>query len=73
MLTGDKKRARLGKAACYKYADDVGADMDEDQGVIMEELAVAILHLCDQEGMDPDVFHREVMKRFEETLVEEDY
>jgi hypothetical protein len=73
MLTGDKKRARLGKAACRRYADDVGADMDEDQGVIMEELAVSLLHLCDQEGMDPDWFHRKVMKRFEDTLVEEDY
>lgn len=72
MLTGDKKRARLGKAACYRYADAVGADMDEDQGVIMEELAVSLLHLCDQEGMDPFMFMQKVSRRFEETLVEED-
>jgi hypothetical protein len=73
MLTGDKKRARLGKAACRRYADDVGADMDEDQGAIMQDLAIAILHLCDQEGMDPFMFQQQVLQRFEETLVEEDY
>lgn len=72
MLTGDKKRARLGKAACRRYADDVGADMDEDQGVIMLDLAVAILHLCDQEGMDPFMFMQKVSRRFEETLVEDE-
>jgi|688.fasta_scaffold41298_9 hypothetical protein len=73
MLTGDKKRARLGKAACRRYADDVGADMDEDQGVIMQDLVVSILHLCDQEGMDPFTFSQKALRKFEETLVEEDY
>jgi len=71
MLTGDKKRARLGKEACRRYADAIGVDMDEDQGRIMEELVIAILHLCDQEGNDPDWFMRDVEKKFHDTLVEE--
>lgn len=73
MLTGDKKRARLGKEACRRYADAVGQDLDEDQGSIMQDLVVAVLHLCDQEGMDPFVFVQEATRKFEDTLVEEDY
>jgi hypothetical protein len=73
MLTGDKKRARLGKAACRRYADDIGVDMDEDQGMVMQDLAVSLLHLCDQEGMDPFMFMQKALKKFQDTLVEEDY
>jgi hypothetical protein len=73
MLTGDKTKAKDGLLACRKFAAATGRDMDEDQGEIMLDLAVCLLHLCDQEGMDPDTFLRKVSKRFEETLVEEDY
>ena len=73
MLTSDKTIAKRGLRACQQFASATGRDIDEDQGVIMQDLAVSLLHLCDQEGMDPDRFMREALKKFEETLVEEDY
>jgi hypothetical protein len=73
MLTGDKTIAKRGLRACQQFASATGRDIDEDQGVIMQDLAVAILHLCDQEGMDPFMFTQKALQKFEDTLVEEDY
>jgi hypothetical protein len=73
MLTGDKTKAKAGLAACQHFARLTGRDIDDEQGAIMLDLAVSLLHLCDQEGMDPFVFVQKATKRFEETLVEEDY
>jgi len=39
----------------------------------MQDLLVSLLYLCDQEGMDPFMFVQKALKKFEETLVEEDY
>jgi len=73
MLTGDKTIAKRGLRACQQFASATGRDIDEDQGVIMQDLVVSILHLCDQEGMDPFTFSQKALRKFEETLVEEDY
>jgi hypothetical protein len=73
MLTGDKHKATAGLAACQYFARLSRRDIDDEQCAIMEDLVTCILHLCDQEGMDPFAFVREATKNFEETLVEEDY
>jgi len=73
MLTGDKTIAKRGLRACQQFAAATGRDIDEDQGVIMQDLAVSLLHLCDQEGMDPFMFMQKALKKFQDTLVEEDY
>jgi hypothetical protein len=73
MLTGDKTIAQRGLRACQQFASATGRDIDADQGVIMQDLAVSLLHLCDQEGMDPFMFMQKALKKFQETLVEEDY
>jgi hypothetical protein len=73
MLTGDKKIAKRGLRACEQFARDTGRDIDADQGYIMQDLVVSILHLCDQEGCDPAAFMQKALKKFYDTLVEEDY
>jgi hypothetical protein len=73
MLTGDKTIAKRGLRACQQFASATGRDIDEDQGVIMQDLVVSVLHLCDQEGMDPFMFAEKALRKFEETLVEEGY
>jgi hypothetical protein len=73
MLTGDKTIAKRGLRACEQFARDTGRDIDADQGYIMQDLVVSILHLCDQEGCDPAAFMQKALKKFYDTLVEEDY
>jgi hypothetical protein len=72
MLTGDKTITKLGLRACQQFTSATGRDIDEDQGVIMRDLVVSILHLCDHEGMDPFTFPQKALRKFEKTLVEED-
>jgi hypothetical protein len=71
MLTGDKTIAKRGLRACQQFASATGRDIDEDQGVIMQDLVVSVLHLCDQEGCDPAAFVHKALKKFYDTLVEE--
>ena len=73
MLTGDKTIAKRGLRACEQFARDTGRDIDADQGYVMQDLVVSILHLCDQEGCDPAAFMQKALKKFYDTLVEEDY
>jgi len=40
--------------------------------VIMQDLVVSVLHLCDQEGCDPAAFVHKALKKFYDTLVEEE-
>lgn len=71
MLTGDKRIAELGMQACRRFA--TADEIDGDLGAVMETLVVSIMHLCDQEGMDPYEFFRNCNQKFNETLVDEDY
>jgi hypothetical protein len=73
MLTGDKTIAKRGLRACEQFARDTGRDIDADQGYVMQDLVVSILHLCDQDGCDPAAFMQKALKKFYDTLVEEDY
>ena len=70
LLTGDKRLAKQGLRACRSFATD--DEVTSDQGAVMENLVVCILHLCDQEGCDPDAFVRKCLKQFYDTLVEDD-
>jgi hypothetical protein len=70
MLTGDRRLAKQGMRACRAFATD--DEITNDQGAVMETLVVSILHLCDQEGVDPDAFVRKCLKKFYDTLVEDD-
>jgi len=69
MLTGDKRLAKQGMRACQSFATD--DEITNDQGAVMETLVVCIMHLCDQEGVDPDSFVRKCLKKFYDTLVED--
>jgi hypothetical protein len=70
MLTGDKRLAKQGMRACQSFATD--DEITNDQGAVMETLVVSIMHLCDQEGVDPYEFMRNCMQKFYETLVDEE-